>query len=226
MSATNKMMEMIEKEIKPVMRERDIYHEALQRIAAGEGYYGAQAREYKDIAKGAIAAAKALRKPVHGLNCGVNIRTGKGECVCGRCSPTEYVPSRKTEGKPDAEARIVPNIGSTLQNESRPLAPNLGEKSAKHDAAVTDKAGERGLGSTEARVKYLEFQLMVIGGWALAGKEEKDFREIYRRVREILRPDWVDAKGKSHSYRCGLNPDPDAMKHMVSYCTCSTAIKD
>lgn len=32
--------------------------------------------------------------------------------------------------------------------ESRPLAPDLGEKSAKHDAAVTDKAGERGLGYT------------------------------------------------------------------------------
>jgi hypothetical protein len=36
---------------------------------------------------------------------------------------------------------------SQSQTESRPLAPDLGEKSAKHDAAVTDKAGERGLGS-------------------------------------------------------------------------------
>jgi len=68
------------------MNAEQIYHEALQQIASGEGYYGAQAREYKDIAKSAIAAAKALRKPVYGLNCGVNIRTGKGECVCGRCS--------------------------------------------------------------------------------------------------------------------------------------------
>ena len=67
------------------MSAEQIYHEALQQIAAGNGYYGAQAREYKQIAQSALASAKALRKPVFGLNCGVNIRTGKGECVCGRC---------------------------------------------------------------------------------------------------------------------------------------------
>lgn len=88
MSATKQMMAMIEKEVKPIMRERDIYRTALQRIAAGEGYYGAQAREYKNIARAAIAAVKALRRPVSGLDCGINIRTGKGECVCGRCLPS------------------------------------------------------------------------------------------------------------------------------------------
>lgn len=64
------------------MNATQIYHEALQQIAAGEGYYGAQAREYKDIAKAAIAAVKALRKPVRGLDCGVNIRdAGRGHLV-------------------------------------------------------------------------------------------------------------------------------------------------
>jgi len=71
------------------MNATQIYYEALQQIAAGEGYYGAQAREYKDIAKGAIAAAKQIGRPVYGLNCGVNLRTGKGECVCGRCSQAQ-----------------------------------------------------------------------------------------------------------------------------------------
>ena len=42
-------------------------------------------------------------------------------------------------------------VHSQSQTESRPLAPDLGEKSAKHDAAVTDKAGERGLGSQSQR---------------------------------------------------------------------------
>jgi hypothetical protein len=32
-------------------------HEALLRIANGEGYYGAQAKEYKDIARAALAQA-------------------------------------------------------------------------------------------------------------------------------------------------------------------------
>ena len=27
-----------------------------------------------------------LRKPITGLDCGVDLRTGKGICVCGRCS--------------------------------------------------------------------------------------------------------------------------------------------
>jgi hypothetical protein len=34
-------------------------------------------------------------------------------------------------------------------------------------------------------------------------------------------PDWIDENGKKHRYKCGLNPDPAAIKHMVSYCTCS-----
>lgn len=35
---------------------------ALRQIAAGEGYYGLQAREYKDIAKAAITSVKLARK--------------------------------------------------------------------------------------------------------------------------------------------------------------------
>jgi hypothetical protein len=33
-----------------------ILRDALRRIAAGEGYYGIQAREYKEIARTALAA--------------------------------------------------------------------------------------------------------------------------------------------------------------------------
>jgi hypothetical protein len=32
--------------------------------------------------------------------------------------------------------------------------------------------------------------------------------------------DWTDSAGRIHKYKCGLNPDPKAMKHMVNYCTC------
>lgn len=35
--------------------------DALRKIAAGEGYYGLQAREYKDIAKAAVASATMIR---------------------------------------------------------------------------------------------------------------------------------------------------------------------
>lgn len=38
----------------------------------------------------------------------------------------------------------------------------------------------------------------------------------------IHEQDWTDKNGKTHVYRCGLNPDPQAMKHMVNYCTCET----
>jgi hypothetical protein len=34
----------------------DVLLAAIKRIANGEGYFGAQAREYKEIAKGALAA--------------------------------------------------------------------------------------------------------------------------------------------------------------------------
>ena len=78
--------------------------------------------------------------------------------------PWEEVPSATTSevqffcqacGWDGPQSRLVwenkihycPNC-SSAQTESRPLAPDLGEKSAKHDAAVTDKAGERGLGFT------------------------------------------------------------------------------
>lgn len=35
--------------------------DALRKIAAGEGYYGLQAREYKDIAKSAVTSATMVR---------------------------------------------------------------------------------------------------------------------------------------------------------------------
>lgn len=35
--------------------------EAMRKIASGEGYYGLQAREYKDIAKAAITSVKMAR---------------------------------------------------------------------------------------------------------------------------------------------------------------------
>jgi hypothetical protein len=38
--------------------------DALRKIAAGEGYYGLQAREYKDIAKAAIASAVITRNSI------------------------------------------------------------------------------------------------------------------------------------------------------------------
>jgi hypothetical protein len=71
------------------MIAESIYREALQQIASGEGYYGAQAKEYKDIAKAALRAAETLKKPVRGLDCGVDLRTGKWVCVCGLCSTAQ-----------------------------------------------------------------------------------------------------------------------------------------
>lgn len=38
--------------------EDDRYRTALEKIANGEGYYGAQAREYKEIARKALEAAR------------------------------------------------------------------------------------------------------------------------------------------------------------------------
>jgi hypothetical protein len=38
-------------------------------------------------------------------------------------------------------------------------------------------------------------------------------------VREEL--DWTDGAGRPHRYKCGLNPDPAAIKHMVNFCTCA-----
>lgn len=38
--------------------------EALRKIALGEGYYGLQAREYKDIAKAAIASVTMIRNSI------------------------------------------------------------------------------------------------------------------------------------------------------------------
>lgn len=38
------------------------YHAAIEKIAFGEGYYGAQAREYKIIAAGALSACSPVSK--------------------------------------------------------------------------------------------------------------------------------------------------------------------
>ena len=38
--------------------------DALRKIAVGEGYYGLQAREYKDIAKAAIVSVKLARDSI------------------------------------------------------------------------------------------------------------------------------------------------------------------
>lgn len=38
--------------------------DALRKIAAGEGFYGLQAKEYKDIAKAAIVSATMMRNNV------------------------------------------------------------------------------------------------------------------------------------------------------------------
>lgn len=43
----------------------------------------------------------------------------------------------------------------------------------------------------------------------------------YEDIKHLLHdPDWTDAAGKRHRYKCGLNPDPAAVKHMVAHCTC------
>lgn len=51
--------------------ERDVLRAALNRIALGDGYYGAQAREYKQVARAALAgqpepAAADERDAAHG----------------------------------------------------------------------------------------------------------------------------------------------------------------
>lgn len=51
-----------------------------------------------------------------------------------------------------------------------------------------------------------------------------DWRHLISALREHLsvEPDWIDAHGKRHRYKCGLNPDPAAVKHLVSHCTCDS----
>lgn len=39
-------------------------------------------------------------------------------------------------------------------------------------------------------------------------------------IDRLAEPDWFDSTGKRHRYKCGMNPDPAAIKHMVSHCTC------
>lgn len=51
-----------------VKKERDIYRRALEAIATGEGAYGWQAHEYKQIAKTALAETdndQRLPRPPH-----------------------------------------------------------------------------------------------------------------------------------------------------------------
>lgn len=42
-------------EMERLAAERDVLRAALSRIALGDGYYGAQAREYKQVARAALA---------------------------------------------------------------------------------------------------------------------------------------------------------------------------
>lgn len=39
----------------------------------------------------------AFRKPVTGLDCGVDLRTGRGVCVCGRCASANGLEVRDGE---------------------------------------------------------------------------------------------------------------------------------
>jgi hypothetical protein len=54
-----------------------------ERYRAGDGYELFR----EEIMKPLLAMHdNARRRPVTGLDCGVDLRTGKGVCVCGRCS--------------------------------------------------------------------------------------------------------------------------------------------
>lgn len=37
---------------------------------------------------------------------------------------------------------------------------------------------------------------------------------------ESSEAEWADDEGRIHGYKCGLNPDPFAAKHLVDFCTC------
>jgi hypothetical protein len=76
----------------------------------------------------------------------------------------------------------------------------------------------------EAAEVYCKAFKTIFGEYPAAWKKLKAYRS--GSTASKLEPDWIDGSGKIHSYKCGLNPDPKAMKHMVSHCTCSTAIKE
>jgi hypothetical protein len=88
---------------------------------------------------------------VHSANCPYDGNNWACTCkqTCKNCG-AEVVPGSPDYCRADCLEEAIEKC-STAQTESRPLSPDLGEKSAKHDAAVTDKAGERGLGSQAQR---------------------------------------------------------------------------
>jgi hypothetical protein len=79
-----------------------------------------------------------------------------------------------------------------------------------------------------ARIRTLEGAIKKImevsGDLGLIDSEAADKCNLI--ARSVMEPDWIDAEGKTHAYKCGLNPDPSAMKHMVSHCTCSAAQRE
>ena len=56
----------------------EIFRKALEWIAAGEGYYGAQAREYKEHARGALARVAAMKR----AELETSAKARRGECPC------------------------------------------------------------------------------------------------------------------------------------------------
>ncbi len=76
-------MTTVDERIKTVCRQRDWRVAQLQAIAEHFGY--------DDIAHfmkglGLDYNVGTTKQPVYGLDCGVDMKTGKGVCVCGRCS--------------------------------------------------------------------------------------------------------------------------------------------
>jgi hypothetical protein len=59
----------------------------------------------------------------------------------------------------------------------------------------------------------------------IGAKGLRDVRDSLDR-RLATEPDWFDSTGKRHRYKCGLNPDPTAIKHMVNHCTCPSIEPD
>lgn len=53
-----------------------------------------------------------------GLDCGVNLRTGKFECSCGRCVPTKAIVNSlkpKTSAEAAAGTGVIDLAGSSLE---------------------------------------------------------------------------------------------------------------
>ena len=64
------------------------------------------------------------------------------------------------------------------------------------------------------RVLFEKGTQVVVDGEMLIVMREEDI------VAVLEEPDWTDPEGKVHRYKCGLNPNPWAIKHRVNFCTC------